>query len=112
MKFSPKIIVATAALGLCMAATTVVAQDAGSMAPAPASSSMGHMDKGMMHKMHHDKNGSMHKMPASVTAVDAKTGMVGVDAGGMALSVHFPPKSMANLKVGDKITLHMGFSKP
>ena len=112
MKFSPKIIVATAARGLCMAATTVYAQDAGSMSPASASSSMGHMDKGMMHKMHHDKNGSMHKMAASVTTVDAKTGMVGVDAGGMALTVHFPPKSMADLKVGDKITLHMGFSKP
>ncbi|MGY3040662.1 hypothetical protein ACVWWQ_002285 [Rhodanobacter sp. TND4EL1] len=112
MKFSPKIIVATAALGLCIAAGTVVAQETGSMAPAAASSSMGHMDKGMMHKMHHDRNGSMHKMPASVTSVDAKTGMVGVDAGGMALTVHFPPKSMAALKVGDKITLHMGFTRP
>ena len=112
MKFSPKIIVATAALGLCMAATSVFAQDAGSMTPAPASSSMGHMDKGMMHKMHHNMNNSMHKMPATVTSADAKTGMVGVEAGGMALTVHFPPKSMASLKVGDKITLHMGFSKP
>ncbi|WP_426689295.1 hypothetical protein [Rhodanobacter ginsengiterrae] len=82
------------------------------MKPAPASSSMGHMDMGMMHKMHHPRNGSMHKMAASVTSVDAKTGMVGVDAGGMALTVHFPPKSMTNLEVGDKITLHMGFTKP
>lgn len=112
MKFSPKIVVATTALGLCVAATTVYAQNAESMSPAPASSSMGHMDKGMMHKMHHDKNSSMHKMSASVTSVDATTGMVGVDAGGMALTVHFPPKSMAGLKVGDKITLHLGFSKP
>jgi hypothetical protein len=68
------------------------------------------MDAGM-HKMHHDKNGSMHKMPASVTSVDASTGLVGVEAGGMALTVHFPPKSIANLKVGDKITLHMGYTK-
>jgi hypothetical protein len=64
-----------------------------------------------MHKMHHDGNSSMHKMPASVTSVDASTGMVGVEAGGMALTVHFPPSSMANLKVGDKITLHMGYTK-
>lgn len=111
MKFSPKIIVATAAFGLCMAATTVYAQDAGSMNPAPASSSMGHSSSGAMHKMHHDGNGSMHKMPASVTSVDTGTGVVGVDAGGMALTVHFPPKSVANLKVGDKITLHMGYTK-
>jgi hypothetical protein len=111
MKFSPKTIVATAAFGLCMAAATVYAQDAGSMNPAPASSSMGHADRGMMHKMHHDGNSSMHKMPASVTSVDASTGMVGVEAGGMALTVHFPPSSMANLKVGDKITLHMGYTK-
>jgi len=46
-----------------------------------------------------------------VTSVDANTGLVGVEAGGMALTVHFPPKSMANLKVGDKITLHMGYTK-
>ena len=71
------------------------------------------MHSGMTHnKMMHKMSGSMHKMPASVTSVDAATGMVGVDAGGMALTVHFPPKSMGNLKVGDKITLHMGFSKP
>lgn len=111
MKFLPKIIVATAAFGLCMAAATASAQDAGSMSPAPASSSMGHMDKGMMHKMRHERNGSMHQMPASVTSVDASTGLVGVEAGGMALTVHFPPKSMANLQVGDKITLHMGYTK-
>ena len=110
MKLSPKIIVATVALGLCMAATTVYAQDTGGMTPA-ASSSMGSMHHGMMRKMHHGKNGSMHKMPATVTSVDAKTGMVGVDSGGMALTVHFPPKSMAELKVGDKITLHMGYTK-
>jgi hypothetical protein len=30
----------------------------------------------------------------------------------MALKVHFPPSAMASLKAGDKITLHMGFSKP
>ncbi len=90
MQFSPKTIAAALALGLCVAASGAYAQDTGTMAPAPA---------------------SMHKMPATVKSVDASTGIVGVEAGGMALTVHFPPKSMANLKVGDKITLHMGFSK-
>lgn len=112
MSFSPKIIVASIALGLCLAVNAVYAQDSGAMTPA-SSSSMGSMHSGMMHsKMMHKMNGSMHMMPASVTSVDAKTGIVGVDAGGMALTLHFPPKSMANLQVGDKITLHMGFSKP
>ena len=79
------------------------------------------MDKmGAMHSdmnsMHNDmgKNmmGSMHMMPATVTAADTTTGVVDVMAGGMALKVHFPPKAMASLKAGDKITLRMGYSKP
>ncbi|MHB1056417.1 MAG: hypothetical protein ACYC0F_00865 [Rhodanobacter sp.] len=113
MTFSPRIIVATAAFGLFLAAGAAGAQDAGSTAPATASSSMGHMDKGAMHHriMRHDKNGSMHKMPATVTSVDAATGIVEVTAAGMSLRVHFPPASMASLKAGDKITLHMGYTR-
>lgn len=117
MKFSSKLVVATAALGLSLAATGAVAQSA--MAPAPAGSSMSPMGKDMMHNKKHDNMmmnnkmapGSMHMMPATVSAVDTKTGMVDVTTDGMSLHVHFPPKSVANLKVGDKITLHMGFSK-
>ena len=51
-------------------------------------------------------------MPATVTEADAKTGIVDVTSDGMTLKVHFPPSAMAHLKAGDKITLHMGFSKP
>jgi hypothetical protein len=116
MNYSPKLIAATAALGLCMATGTVFAQSTTPMTPAPASSSMGHMGgHAMQHKnkmMQHDKNGSMHKMPATVTAVDAKTGVVDVSAAGTTLKVHFPPASVANLKSGDKITLHMGYTMP
>ncbi|WP_266171864.1 hypothetical protein [Dyella subtropica] len=54
----------------------------------------------------------MHTMPATVSATDPKTGIVDVTAGGMALKVHFPPAAMASLKAGDKIVLHLGFSKP
>lgn len=54
----------------------------------------------------------MHMMPATVTAIDTKTGLVDVTAGSMALKLHFPPASLASLKAGDKITLHLGFSKP
>lgn len=71
------------------------------------SDSMGSMNS--MSGMHH--NASMHTMPATVTSVDSKTGMVEVNAAGMALKVHFPPASLEGLKSGDKITLHLGFTK-
>lgn len=54
----------------------------------------------------------MHDMMATVSSVDSGTGLVDVDAGGMKLRVHFPPNALAGVKVGDKITLHMAFSKP
>lgn len=53
----------------------------------------------------------MHTMPATVTQADPKTGIVDVMADGMALKVHFPPDSMANLKAGDKIGLYMAYSQ-
>ncbi len=112
MAFSLKIFLAATALGLCLSATTVTAQDMGRMAPASSSSSMGHMGKGMMHhNMKHMNNGSMHKMPATVTSVDTSSGMVEVTSAGMSLRVHFPPASVAKLKAGDKITLHMGYTQ-
>lgn len=75
---------------------------------------MQQMDKmDHMNGMHHmDSMMGMHKMPATVTAADANTGIVDVDAGGMALKLHFPPAAVKALKAGDKITVHMGFSKP
>ena len=54
----------------------------------------------------------MHDMSATVTAVNKTSGAVSVDAGGMKLNVHFPPASLANVNVGDKITVHLGFTKP
>ena len=54
----------------------------------------------------------MHVMPATVTAVDTKTGLIDVMAGSMALKLHFPPATLAAVKSGDKITLHLAFSKP
>ena len=80
------------------------------------------MDKmGAMHSGHDSMKGmkgkhghmmGMHMMPATVTEVDTHTGMVEANSEGMALKVHFPPASVASLKAGDKITLHMGYSKP
>ncbi|ODU66689.1 MAG: hypothetical protein ABT16_01080 [Rhodanobacter sp. SCN 65-17] len=84
-----------------------VAQDS---TPASGMDRMGAMHSDM--KGMHGNMMGMHKMPATVTAADAKTGVVDVTTEGMALKVHFPPSAMASLKAGDKITLHMGFSKP
>jgi hypothetical protein len=52
-----------------------------------------------------------HDMPATVTSVDQKTGMVGLESEGMKLKVHFPTNTIADLKKGDKINLHLGYSK-
>jgi Cu/Ag efflux protein CusF len=54
---------------------------------------------------------NMHTMPATVTAADPRTGIVDVTSDGMALKVHFPQASMANLKAGDKIGLYMAYSQ-
>jgi hydrogenase maturation factor len=45
-----------------------------------------------------------------VTSVDKATGIVEVTSAGMSLRVHFPPASVADLKAGDKIILHLGYS--
>lgn len=57
-------------------------------------------------------NDSTHAMPATVSSVDHKTGLVEVSSGGMALKLHFPPPSLTEVKSGDKITLHLSFTKP
>jgi hypothetical protein len=53
-----------------------------------------------------------HTMAATVLATDPKTGIVDVTSDGMPLKLHFPAASMAKLKAGDKITLHLGFTRP
>lgn len=96
------------ALALALAFSCIaVAQDS---TPTSGMDKMGAMHSDM--KGMHGNMMGMHQMPATVTAADAKTGMVDVTTEDMALKVHFPPPAMASLKAGDKITLHMGFSKP
>ena len=114
---SRKLLVSTlGSLALIMAlGGTALAQDTMPTSSGQGMNKMGamHSDMNTMHKdMRKNMMGSMHMMPATVTAADTTTGVVDVMSGGMALKVHFPPKSMASLKAGDKITLHMGYSKP
>lgn len=71
---------------------------------------MKHMDQQRMGRMQNVMG--RHQMPATVTSANASTGIVEVNSAGMSLTVHFPPASMKDLKAGDKITLHLAYSKP
>ncbi|NCT68623.1 MAG: hypothetical protein GXC76_13430 [Rhodanobacteraceae bacterium] len=92
-----------------LVAATAWAQD---MSP-PEPGKMGGMKE--MHEkmggMHKQRVEGMHAMPATVTTVDKQTGLVEVTAEGMNLRLHFPPATVADLKEGDKISVHMGYSK-
>lgn len=74
---------------------------AAAITPAAAQGGGGSMSKMM----------GSHAMQGTVTNVDSQTGMMDVDSGGHALKLHFPPSSLSDVKNGDKITLHMSFSK-
>lgn len=76
-------------------------------------SSQNQMPAQKMEKMHHGKENMMgkHTMKATVTSVDKKTGLVEVNAGGMDLTVHFPPDSLVNVNPNDTITLYLGFTR-
>ncbi|MDE1939865.1 MAG: hypothetical protein KGI68_12660, partial [Alphaproteobacteria bacterium] len=92
MMKSPKIIVLSTLLALV--ATPALAQSGQNM----QGGNMQGMNMGDMKDMM-----GMHTMPATVTALDTKTGIVDVNSDGMALKLHFPPASLADVKVGDKI---------
>ncbi|MCP5412763.1 MAG: hypothetical protein H6924_11695 [Alphaproteobacteria bacterium] len=70
--------------------------------------------QGMMHGQGMQGMGPMmgqHMMNVTVTAIDTKTGMIDVSAGAIAMKLHFPPPSLAGVKVGDKISVHLAFHK-
>lgn len=96
---------------LWVAALAVAAISTGALAQTDSMGSSMKAQTGSMSSMH-GMGGSMHTMPATVTSVDQKTGMMEVSSAGMALKLHFPPASVAQVKVGDKITLHLAFTKP
>ena len=89
-----------------LVAAGVWAQD--TTPPVPSTGQSHHWMKGGHHMRGMQ---GMHAMPATVTSVDKTTGVVEVTSGEMSLRVHFPPPSVADLSTGDKITLHMGYSK-
>lgn len=48
-------------------------------------------------------------MTAQVTKIDSATGKVGLNSAEGPLDLHFPPESLSNVKVGDTLTLRLGF---
>lgn len=103
------ITLAASLVALALAAATACAQTT-PMPAAAGSAPMGSMRMQRLHGTQYVKG--MHRMPATVTSADPATGLVKVDSLGMALVVHFPPSSMKDLKPGDKITLHLGYTQP
>ncbi len=91
---------AALAFGAAGAASVAVA---GEM---PMEHAMGHEDAAA-----HSEAMGDHWMPARVTKVDHKSGLVHVVSEGMHLVVHFPPPAVEDLKTGEKINLHLGYSK-
>jgi hypothetical protein len=83
-----------------------------SSAPALAQHDMGNMQGMPMKGMDMKNMTGMHNMAATVDTVDTKTGLVDVTTEGMKLKLHFPPTALVNLKAGDNVTIHLGFTKP
>jgi len=52
-----------------------------------------------------------HSMSGKISKIDHSTGKLTVKTGEGNLDVHFPPQSIASLKKGDNITVHLGFSE-
>ena len=88
-------------------AMSVSAQDS-TPAGSPGAKPAEHND---MSHMNMSDSASMHEMPATVESVDHKTGVVEVMSENMKLKVHFPPTTVAELKKGDQIKLHLGYTK-
>lgn len=92
----PRILLAAIAL---LAATPALA--GGPLVPVnarPGMTGMGHM-KGT------------HVMAFTVTAVDARSGVVEGTSDGLSLKLHFPPASLGVVKPGDQLSVMLAFSK-
>lgn len=53
-----------------------------------------------------------HAMAGTITKIDRESGRVSLEAGvGEPLELHFPPPAVADLSEGDRITVHLAFTK-
>jgi hypothetical protein len=52
-----------------------------------------------------------HDMSVTVESVDHKTGFMKLKSGLGEMTIHFPAPSIKELSKGDKIKIHLGFTK-
>lgn len=52
-----------------------------------------------------------HDMSVTVESVDHKTGFMKLKSGPGEMTIHFPPPAVKELKKGDKIKVHLSFTK-
>lgn len=50
-----------------------------------------------------------HPMEGEIVAIDHDTGVILVNTQPVPMSVHFPADAVADLSVGDRITVHLAF---
>ena len=53
----------------------------------------------------------MHSQKVTVVSIDSETGVVRLKADNMPLVVQFPPSSLAGIKPGETLDLHLGFTR-
>ena len=53
--------------------------------------------------------GGRHTMDGEVTKVDAKRGWVDVKTPEGRMKLHYPPPALDSVKVGDRVTVEIGF---
>jgi hypothetical protein len=56
------------------------------------------------------KHQGEHSMSGTVTDIDHTTGMLSLKTEAGALDLHFPPQALKEVKEGDQLTVHLGFS--
>jgi hypothetical protein len=52
-----------------------------------------------------------HTMDGQVTKVDAKKGWVDIKTPEGRMKLHFPPAALADVKVGDSVSVELGMKK-
>lgn len=52
-----------------------------------------------------------HPMEGEILAIDHDTGVILVGTAPVPMAVHFPADAVADLSVGDTITVHLAFEK-
>jgi hypothetical protein len=57
------------------------------------------------------KHQGQHSMSGTVTDIDHQTGLVSLNTGVGELKLHFPAQALKDVREGDQMTVHLGFSK-